>query len=107
MHLFGNDDIYRAHVAHAYRRRISEELCGCFFVNVAAIILSYEQKTHFRCIWGCFGYISVDNWRFFSADIQFWIMSTFGPILLSSVSLDDVLVIPPKMSHNPLQTGPD
>jgi len=50
MHLFGNDDIYRAHVAHAYRRRISEELCGCFFVNVAAIILSYEQKTHFRCI---------------------------------------------------------
>jgi len=35
-----NDYIYRALIAHAYRRRISKELRGRLFVNVAAIKLT-------------------------------------------------------------------
>jgi len=35
--LNSNDFIYRAQIAHAYRRRINEELHGRFFVNIAAI----------------------------------------------------------------------
>jgi len=37
VHMWSQSVIYRAPMAHAYGQHISEELCGRFFVYVAAI----------------------------------------------------------------------
>jgi len=57
VHMRSQSVIDRVQITHTCRWHTSEELHGRrFFVNVAAIILSYEQKTNLRNIWGCFGH---------------------------------------------------
>jgi len=106
VHMRSEKVIYRAQIAHAYWRRINEELRGRFLL-LLLLLLSYEQKTNVRNISGCSASTTENSAQLI---FQFRIMSTFRLFIYTTknllpqepswVSLDDA--IPSKMSYSPL-----